>query len=250
MSPAVLDRSAFDSLFSRASHWPSDGDWDRVARETANHLIEHPKTGLLMVLVPAGRFLTGGGAPFEVDLPAYYVAVHPVTNAQYARFVDETGHRKPERPTYGEPVWKNGQFPLEMADHPVVCVSWEDAMAYCRWAGLRLPTELEWEKAARGLDGRAYPWGKDWDPNRCHKGGVDCASMTSVWRYGQGGSPFGGLQLSGNVWEWCDSLMVCGGSWGDRAPGYFSASHRGHERHGYCSDFHGFRCVSGLGASP
>ena len=273
-----LDRSALDSLFSRAAHWPSNAQWDSKVRDAAEHLseylVEHPKTGMLMVLVPAGKFLTdtGGGMPFEVDLPAYNMAAHPVTNAQYARFVAETGHRKPEPADLGTPVWNNGTFPPEKADHPVVCVSWEDATAYCRWAELRLPTELEWEKAARGLDGRAYPWAKNWDPNRCrndeNKGG---GTTTGVWCYGQGGAPFGGLQLSGNVLEWCvDSYddkayaryrqgnlaapssgsdrMLRGGSW---YCGAFSASFRRHlgfsDR---CYDFIGFRCVGVLGASP
>jgi len=234
--------------------------------EADEFLIEHPKTEMLMTLVPAGKFLTDtcGGTPFEVDLPAYYVAVHPVTNAQYARFVAETGHPPPNNLFWQE----SGKM-----NHPVTDVSWDDATAYCGWAGLRLPTELEWEKAARGLDGRAYPWGKNWNPIRCrnhkNKGGEATAG---VWRYGQGGAPFGGLQLSGNVWEWCadwhdgnaytryrqgnlappslgTSRVVRGGSWFDDLPGRFSAS----RRHFSCpgaSNARGFRCVGGLDASP
>jgi hypothetical protein len=141
MPHAVLDRSAFDALFSLATYWPSDGHWDSAARDTAEHVIEHPKTGMLMVLVPAGQLHTNtGGAPREVDLPAYYVAVHPVTNAQYARFVSETGHRPPDNLLWQEAAKKN---------HPVTNVSWVDAMDYCHWAGLRLPTALEWMKAWR-----------------------------------------------------------------------------------------------------
>ena len=247
-----LDRSALNSLFSRAAHWPSDGDWNRFERDTAEHLIEHPKTGMLMVLVPPGKFLTdNGGAPFELALPAYYLAVHPVTNSQYARFLAETRHRHPSLADWGAPVWNLGDFPPEKADHPVVCVSWEDATAYCHWAGLRLPTELEWEKAARGLDGRAYPWGKNWNPSRCRNSGNTHGNTTAdVWNYGQGGSPFGGLQLSGNVSEWCSSYVLCGGSWRNVDPDRFTAFCRIQFSPDICDSRYGFRCVFELGTSP
>ena len=243
MSPAALDRAFFRDLFRQT--------------ETDEFLIEHPKTGMLMVLLPAGKFLTntGGGAPFKVYLPAYYVGVHPVTNTQYARFVAETGHRPPSNQFWQE----SGKM-----DHPVVCVSWDDATAYCKWAGLRLPTELEWEKAARGLDGRAYPWGTHWDPNRCRNEGNK--TTAGVWRYGQGGSPFGGLQLSGNVWEWCDDWyedyaytryrqgnlatassgryrVARGGSWFNEDRTNFSTSDRNFNFPYRRYDASGFRCV-------
>ena len=262
MPHAVLDRDFIRDLFHHSE-------------EVGQHLIEHPRTGMLMVLVPAGRFLAGthGGAPFEVDLTAYYVAVHPVTNAQYFRFVAETGYRKPENTEWGRPVGTNGAIPQGKANHPVVFVSLHDATAYCQWAGLRLPTELEWQKAASGLDGRAFPWGKNWDPKRCrnfvNKGDEKTASG---WRYGLGGSPFGVLQLSGNVWEWCDDGVARGGSWdlgGPPAPRSFYgdpwANGRSHLaqvpydgndfscRVGCLRPFAsscGFRCVGEVGVSP
>lgn len=266
MQHAALDRTALDSLFSHTSHWPPDGDWDRVVRDTAEHLIEHPKTGLLMVLVPAGKFLTftRKGQPFEVDLPAFYVAAHPVTNAQYARFVAETRHRPPDNG-----IWQEAG----KMHQPVVYVDWDDAIAYCRWAGLRLPTELEWEKAARGLDGRTYPWGKAWNPiYRCrnfqNKGSETTAE---VWRYGQGGAPFGGLQFSGNVWEWCadwydayaydfyregttaPSYSQCrvlrGGSWSNDDPDLLSCGFRDNGYPCRLGTNDGFRCVRRLSDS-
>ena len=124
------------------------------------------------VLIPSGAFIMGTDieafygtalansahakldeAPMHVRfLEAYFIEQYPVTNAAYAVFVQETGHSPP-------PHWKNGDFPPEDANLPVVHVSWHDSNAYTKWAGKRLPTEAEWEKACRGPDGRIYPWG-------------------------------------------------------------------------------------------
>jgi formylglycine-generating enzyme len=151
--------------------------------------LENPLDGTLLVLIPAGEFLAGGpgddegDGPFPVWLPAYYLSLHPVTNAQYKRFRSEWGSDD---------------------NHPAVNVSWFDAVAYGEWAGLRLPNELEWEKGARGIGGWEYPWGNDWDPGRCQNALTRGSYQTcAVWEHTAGISPWGLYQTVGNVDEYC-----------------------------------------------
>jgi serine/threonine-protein kinase len=226
-------------------------------------VIENEKDGTVLVLIPEGEFLAGGpgsdegGGPFPVRLPAYYLAVHPVTNGQYERYVKETGKHKDWKARAG-------------AAHPAVDVSWEDAKGYCEWSGLRLPSELEWEKGARGVDGRKYPWGKEWDGKKCSNSGNRGKEETSeVWRYEEGSSPWGLYQMSGNVWEWCEdwyesgaygrykkgdskvpsassARVLRGGSWDYDVAGDFRCAYRGDFRPGYRFNDRGFRCARTL----
>lgn len=168
------------------------------------------KDGSSMVVIPAGEFLMGseGGYPNERPVHAVFVETfalsqYPVINAQYEGFVRETGHRVPylDDPRAESDNWDREQhtYPLGRGEHPVVLVSWRDAQAYCEWASGRLPTEAEWEKAARGgLEGKLYPWGDDIDPSLTN---YDTRTGTTpIGSYPANG--YGLYDMAGNVWEW------------------------------------------------
>ncbi len=181
--------------------------------------IKNAKDGTELILIPEGIFLAGGPginqgecAPFPVKLPSFYLAKYPVTNEQYARFLSETNPdlkdlRKWINLDQGCFVRKSmtGYEPYGgKNDHPVVNVAWDGAQAYCSWAGLRLPTELEWEKGARGVDGRLYPWGNKWEQDKCrYDGNKGDETTCRITDYKEGASPWGIQQMMGNVMEWC-----------------------------------------------
>lgn len=177
------------------------------------------KLNLDFVLIPEGEFIIGSKSskdrlaqPDEfpqhrLRITDFYIMRYPVTNAQYRLFVEATEHRLPL-------YWPKGQYPAAEADYPVVGVSFLDAAAFCRWAAeemglpVRLPTEPEWEKAARGPDGRIYPWGNEWQPELCNNGQKRVADPTPVDRFSpEGDSPYGVADLAGNAQEWCASLF-------------------------------------------
>jgi serine/threonine-protein kinase len=159
------------------------------------------------VLIPTGPFVYGearpgtGTRPQRLDLPAFRIATTPVTNQQYLAFVTACGWPAP-------PHWANGQPPARRLDHPVVNVTWYDADGFCRWAGVRLPTEQEWEKAARGAEGHVYPWGNRVLAKACNSAEESPRDTRPVESYPAGISPYGVKQMLGNVWEWC-------ADWGD-----------------------------------
>ncbi|MDQ3009642.1 MAG: formylglycine-generating enzyme family protein [Acidobacteriota bacterium] len=160
-----------------------------------------------MIYVPSGRFEMGRSNGDEYERPAHIVEVEPffidrteVSNEQYQRFVTETNHRAPTH-------WQNGGFAPAAARLPVVNVSWDDATTYARWAGKRLPTEAEWEFAARGTDGRIYAWGNTWNASASNAGHGNGGRITEVGRFPAGASPFGAMDMCGNVWEWTASSL-------------------------------------------
>ena len=158
-----------------------------------------------MVLVASGFYpigrteIAGRRDAAEIETPQHVVEMKPfyidrteVTNAQYKMFLDQTGHAAPKG-------WVGGKFAEGRENWPVVKVSWQDAVDYATWAGKRLPTENEWEAAARGNDGRMYPWGNEWLPGRAN---IASKGIIAVGSHPEGASPSGALDMIGNVWEW------------------------------------------------
>jgi len=238
------------------------------------------------IAIPEGPFAMGTN--FEradaqdkpqhtVNLPAYRIDKYLVTNAQYARFLAETGHRPPS-------TWKNGHIAEGQLLYPVTLVNWYDAKAYAAWAGKRLPTEAEWEKAARGTDARRWPWGNTMDPKRLNTY-YNVGSATNVDTYKNGVSPYGVFDMAGNVSQWVEDdflpyegsdapadifqgkvakvitpedramklseqipvkqhyKVLRGGSW--KSDPFSTASyHRSYDWPNYASDFFGFRCAT------
>jgi gamma-glutamyl hercynylcysteine S-oxide synthase len=239
------------------------------------------------VQIPAGPFTMGtdqeradaqNKPQHTVSLPAYSIDKYLVSNAQYAQFVVKTRHRPPLD-------WKNSRIPDGKMLYPVTMVSWYEAKAYCEWAGKRLPTEEEWEKAARGTDARRWPWGDKMDVTRLNTY-YNVGSTNPVKQYVNGVSPYGVFDMAGNVSQWTASnfkpyqgstasadifkpKVAVSGSAADSAmkvadfvsvdadykvrrggswksdPFSTSSFHRDFSLPHYASDFFGFRCASG-----
>lgn len=221
------------------------------------------------VKILAGEFVMGSDdgrdsekPEHELYLDTFYIARVPITNTQYQLFVQATGHREPR-------FWENGRPAKGQEAHPVVGVDFYDALAYCHWLSevtkkkITLPTEAQWEKAARGTDGRVYPWGNQFDNRKCNsirKLGTGTTAMP-VGIFSAGTSPYGVLEMAGNVWEWTSSSwtgsyaptareelnkkVLRGGSWNDNDE-YLRSSIRCWYVTGIRNDYVGFRCVWNL----
>jgi serine/threonine-protein kinase len=163
-----------------------------------------------MLLVPSGTFRMGRNKR-EVFLDSFYIDRTPVTNAEFATFLEVTGYRPTDASAARFVYHLHGRKPSKALDnHPVTYVSWLDARAYASWVGKRLPTEAEWEKAARGTDARKYPWGRtEPGPRKANYGNKDGGTMP-VDAHPEGASPYGVLDMAGNVWEWCEDYDDAG----------------------------------------
>ena len=209
--------------------------------------------GIEWVEVPAGNFLYGDTKEKMHIRKPFLIGKYPVIQAQYQRFIDaNSDHPVPyaEGDANKPYNWDRQarRCPPGKENHPVVLVSWRDAQSFCRWANCRLPTEPEWECAARGADGRIYPWGEDWVPGKyANSAEIKISETTPVDEFPAGVSPCGAWDMSGNVWEWTASLfdqknyVLRGGAWNEGG-NHLRAATRNAYPPGVTGYFIGFRC--------
>jgi formylglycine-generating enzyme required for sulfatase activity len=233
--------------------------------------------GAEMVLVPAGEFSMGSEENenekprHQVYLDTFYIDKYEVTNARFQQFAQTTGYRTQAERGGDSTTWRApqgaGSRLAGLEQHPVVYVSQADAKAYCAWAEKRLPTEAEWEKAARGTDGRTYPWGHQFDSTKVNFENKNKGTVP-VGSYEGGKSPYGAYDMAGNVWEWVadwydenyyknsparnpqgptsgDRVVGRGGGWNNAAVG-MRASYRSWPTPTTRNDITGFRCAKTL----
>jgi formylglycine-generating enzyme required for sulfatase activity len=171
-----------------------------------------------MVYIPAGEFTMGHDDSYDtkpvrrLNLPAFYIDKYEVTNKRYKRFIDATGHKVPwsQDPAAGPYIWdwQKRMYPEGKGDDPVVLVSWEDAKAFCAWAGKSLPSEAQWEKAARGANGTIYPWGATWADRKPNTSESGVRQTAPVGTFKEDVSPYGVYDLAGNVSEWVEEWFA------------------------------------------
>ncbi|MGH7453961.1 MAG: formylglycine-generating enzyme family protein, partial [bacterium] len=302
--PQPLEQDAIDfiaemMLETCTTHWyrqpveaalKKDGLPDWIKKTKDGRYVSKLPSGLEveMVYVPAGPFVLG--AEGEYSLPpqiavlekGFWMDKAPVTNEQYQHFLKANPkHRSPNmKKDWAKPYnWKGCDFPKGAEKHPVVLVSWDDAQAFCKWAGKVLPTEQQWEKAGRGVDARCWPWGNEWNLANCNS--ASFWAKRDLWDYEKDWkpwwekeypqqfagkpmttpvgqffnqqkieSPYGCVDSAGNVWEWCEDFydekqntrVLRGGAW-DYDPHNVACAYRGSNDAGNRDDNVGFRCA-------
>lgn len=243
-----------------------------------------------MILIPACSFLMGDSEradeqPMgEVWVDAFYVDRLPVTNAQFRPFVEAGIYQQSDNPCWhgfeenyrwmrktemrrAPRYWWDRDW--SAPNHPIVGITWFEAVAFARWSGKRLPTEAEWEKAARGTDGRRFPWGNDFDVQRCNISQSGIGTTAACGSFSpQGDSPYGVAEMSGNIWEWTSSLylpypyqrdegredlaegagrrVVRGGSWQSRFEQHVRCANRHYAEVNFAFANTGFRCAKNV----
>ncbi|MFQ5900143.1 MAG: formylglycine-generating enzyme family protein [Thermodesulfobacteriota bacterium] len=197
--------------------WADNSSFDSISQPNN----KDPGPNNEMVYISAGEFIMGSNTlsvrtkpERKVFVKAFYIDHYEVTNSQYKRFIDSTGHEAPDLSRISDEdfnryakrfAWRNGSYLPDRKYHPVQYVNFNDAVAYCKWAKKRLPEEEEWEKAARGSDGRNWPWGDTLVNEIVNTGSSGIRDTTEVDFFPSGMSPYGVYGMAGNVWEWVDT---------------------------------------------
>jgi formylglycine-generating enzyme required for sulfatase activity len=232
-----------------------------------------------VVHIPAGEFTMGHNGNYDtlpvrrISLPAFSIDKYEVTNKRYKRFIDATGYKVPwsQDPAAYAWDWQQRTHPAGKGDDPVVLVSWEDARNFCAWAGKRLPTEAEWEKAARGANGKPYPWDGDWSAGKANTAESGLKQTAPCGAFKEDVSEYGVHDMAGNVAEWVEEWfapypnnpmisyeerekyrVLRGGSW-DYAHSIANGYHRQYALPQSQMTAIGFRCVRAAdqaGGSP
>jgi formylglycine-generating enzyme required for sulfatase activity len=268
-APPTDTRLPVDTSFDTPANTPTDTITPTPTLGVGSSQIS-PVDGMVLLYVPEGAFPMGSESGYSdekpvhtVDLPAYWVDQSEVTNGMYALCVQAGICAQPRRKSSNLIDYYFGFE--DYVDYPVIFISWQDASNYCSWAGRHLPTEAEWEKAARGTDGRDYPWGSALPDERLANFDHNIDDVTRVGSYPDGKSPYGALDMAGNVFEWTSDWyagdyyasspafdppgadtgkhrVVRGGSWTGNTSGVRSAHRFIHDPNLPVFDL-GFRCV-------
>ena len=225
-----------------------------------------PRVSGELVTIPAGQLLhrsTRDAEPTAIDVPEFSIQRHPVTVGAYREFVEAGGYDDPSYWSRGgwrwrthdgisaPRFWGESEWHAYLVDnHPVIGVSAFEAEAYASFQQLALPSVQQWERASRGDDGRAYPWGDEWDANRLRDVRAEGLGLEPVGSYPKGATPEGVLDLAGSVWEWTatesgegERRIFKGGSWMDSLPAYFRSAAFSEDAPDYSSISLGFRCA-------